>query len=600
MIRRLMCSGHVGRSRLAVGVFVAGLLAITAVDIGPGVIAPTASFAAEQAPADLGGSAAAQEARRQVAAARVPRIRWQRCDESFGLFKTDKVVRCARIRVPLDYDDPDGETTRLQLTRRPAAGRSVGSLFVNLGGPGGRAAAFVAFNGGRLLSPMVARRMDVIGVNPRGTGGSGRTTCLTRGAEPTRDPAFPVTAEDEAVWLAADDTLRRICDRDATALVDHASTADNARDMELVRRAIKEPRINFYGVSYGSYFGATYAALFPDRIRTMIVDGVLDPVAWATGTAASEDEPFSVRVGSGFGSYEALTSAWSECDRVGSERCPLAPNAQQKWDEVLEAARSRPIDAFDEPQTYKDIVSFTSAGLYSRRSYKPTARVIAALHSQLLARGTLESRTTTPEARRLEARARAATAKADGAYRLLMRAKRQRAAIGPYAASGPSRLAGARRLAPKKALVPKKADVLFDAVVCSDTVNPRDPAVWTDRAPKEDRATPWFGRLWSWSSSPCARGGIGSDDDAFRGPWDTRTSAPLLIVTSTHDPATPISGARAMATHFEGSSVLTFNGWNHGALGEGPCIQRAMGEYLVEEKLPANGSVCQPPKPLFP
>lgn len=551
----------------------------------PRPAAPSGRLTASDTPSDTASGAA----QRQVAAVKVPRIRWQRCDESFGLFEPGPRVQCARIRVPLDYDNPDGATTRLQLTRRRAVGRSVGTLFVNPGGPGAPAASFVADGGAKRISPMVDRRMDVLGIDPRGTGGSGRATCLTRGAETIRDAVFPVTAEDEKSWLSVDDTLRRICERDPSALVDHVSTADNARDLELVRRAIKEPRISFYGVSYGSYLGATYAALFPDRIRAMIVDAVLDPVAWSTGTSANSDQPFTVRLRSGTGSYEALTSAWTECDRVGPGHCPLAPNAAQKWEQVLDAALTRPVDAFDEPQSYQDIVDLTLTGLYGRGFYKPIARVIASLHAQLEAR-------TAPRtaAGPLRARARARSAEAADAYRLLKRHQRRLVDSGRYATP---RLSGRARPASRS---PKKADELFDAVICSDTANPRSPVAWPRLAPWTDRVSPWFGRLWAWSSSPCARGGVGSSADAFRGPWTTRTSSPLLIVGSVHDPATPISGARAMTTHFPGSSLLTFNGWGHGSLGQGVCMRRAMGGYLVERRLPANGSVCQPPKALFP
>jgi hypothetical protein len=110
---------------------------------------------------------------------------------------------------------------------------------------------------------------------------------------------------------------------------------------------------------------------------------------------------------------------------------------------------------------------------------------------------------------------------------------------------------------------------------------------------------PWFGRLWTWLSGPCATWPA-SKDDAFFGPWRTTTAAPLMIIGNFHDPATPISGARIANTLFEGSHLLSLNTWGHGALGESACVTTRMQRYLIHGVLPPSGAVCQPDKQLFP
>ncbi|MBA2444948.1 MAG: alpha/beta hydrolase, partial [Nocardioidaceae bacterium] len=139
----------------------------------------------------------------------------------------------------------------------------------------------------------------------------------------------------------------------------------------------------------------------------------------------------------------------------------------------------------------------------------------------------------------------------------------------------------------------------FQGVACSDTVNPNNPRRWIDAGAFADRKGPWFGRLWTWLSVDCARW-PGSDADAFRGPWKVQTDNPLLIVSTLHDPATPITGARSMHRQFVDSSLIVTKTWGHGSLGTSECIERRYSDYLVSGNLPPSGLVCLPDKSLFP
>lgn len=538
---------------------VAGLLAAapsTADDV-----APPAASAADRRTAD----------ERLVDRAPVPRLSWGRCrGVQFDGTPFRTKVRCASIRVPLDYDDPAGPTTRLRVSKLPASqpGRRVGSLFVNPGGPGGASAPFVGIVAEE-LGKRAHQRFDIVGVDPRGTGGSGGVKCRSSVAPLTA--GFPLGQQQVKAWIANDNALRRACAKRGTPLVKHASTADVARDMDLVRRALGDDQLTYYGISYGTYLGATYGALFPQRVRALVVDGVLDPIAWSTGNPTRRvTTPQTTRLRSGYGAYEALTAALTECDRVGAQRCPIAPNALGTWKRVVSAARTGRLVVEGERLSYQDLIGLALGALYDRSQIPFLMDLVAQLDAAL-------DVAATRDARRVVVRRSAA-------LRSVTKARDDLRERGLYTS-------------PRAR--PSKVDVLFPTVLCSDGRNPRPASRWEKASRVADRKSPWFGRLWTWSSSLCARQGLGSGADSFRGPWRTTTSYPLLVVGNTHDPATPISGARRLNTLFDDSVLVTWDGWGHGALGGGGCITGIMTGYLVDRTLPPDGTVCKQPRELF-
>ncbi len=542
----------------------------------------TALLAGPPAVGDPPGAASPRStsAGAQVARAPLPALRWAKCPDARFIPEDIRArARCATARVPLDYDRPNGATTKLALTKLTAArpARRIGSLFVNPGGPGGEAGGF-ALEAGRLLGRKVDARFDVIGIDPRGTGSSGRTTCRGRVRSPEQFFAFPAGRDQARQQVRADNSLRAACRSRATDLVAHASTADVARDMELIRRALREPQLSYYGISYGTYLGSTYAAMFPDRVRAMVVDGVLDPVAWSTGGDGRVTHPFSYRLGSGAGAYEALTAAWTECDRVGARRCALAPSSLAKWRAVLQAGREGRLSVGSEPLAYQDVVSIALGALYDGSGPRFLAGFVADLYAELAAPGVrTDGRVSVP---------------AGSDYRRLVQMREDLERRGPFAAPSPSRPRAAR---------PSTVDVLFAAVTCADGRNPTDPMAWERSARQADRAQPWFGRGWTWSSSLCARRGIGSGADSFRGPWaGTETSYPLLVVGNSHDPATPVRGALKVSELFDDSVFVLYDGWSHGALDGGACITATMGDYLADRTLPRDGKVCRQPGSIYP
>ena len=134
----------------------------------------------------------------------------------------------------------------------------------------------------------------------------------------------------------------------------------------------------------------------------------------------------------------------------------------------------------------------------------------------------------------------------------------------------------------------------FAGVACADSDNPVDERAWVAAGNRADRVSPWFGKPWTWASGVCASWPESTKEDRFTGPFATTTSAPVLVVGNTYDPATPLHGARAVNRLLDGSRLLVMDGWGHGAIGSGPCIEEAYGAYLVDGTLPPAGTVCQP------
>ena len=486
----------------------------------------------------------------------VPTITWGSCHDNLpGV--------CATAVAPLDYDQPRGRTILLDLRKIPAKqqNRKLGSLFVNPGGPGGSSTGFAPY-AALLLGSTVSQRYDVIGVDPRGVGKHSRMLCRNDSPQPPAAQPFPITeAQSRATWRQAE-FMRSACTKDPNQITLHMSTADTARDMDLIRQAVGDQKLNYYGISYGTQLGSTYASMFPTRVGRFVVDGVLDPVAWSTGGPGNlpAEKPFSNRLRSAKGAAEALISALQECNRVGARECELAPNADRKWAQLIERARAGKLTFGGERVSYQDLVGGVLGFLYDN-NYSGLDSLLQTIWEENLGSG--------------------ARSAAGGLARL--RAAAERVTTAPYTTPA--------------AKVTKVTDA-FIGVACADTRNPETRLDWWRAGQEQDKVYPWFGSLWTWASAPCAKYPIITKTDSYFGPYGGRTATPILVVGNRYDPATPIHGARKVASLFTGARLLTYNGWGHGALGTG-CATAAYNRYYATGALPAPGAVCQPDLPLW-
>ena len=261
------------RRRGRTGLFLAATMALAACS-GEEAATPSAGTSATEPTATVDPSidtSSTSDAATGTTSADIERpegtIEWTDC--------TEEILEgeCATISVPVDYDDPAGATVELALFRRPATGARLGVLLVNPGGPGGSGVDFA--NGWQDLFPP---EWDLIGFDPRGLQRSQPVDCIS---DAVTDESFQLPVWPDPSDL---DALLAEIARQTTAcleidLASHIGTVDVARDMDQIRIALGEEQINYGGFSYGARLGWTYASLFPDRVRAMVLDGPEDPTA---------------------------------------------------------------------------------------------------------------------------------------------------------------------------------------------------------------------------------------------------------------------------------------------------------------------------------
>ncbi|GAA3695186.1 alpha/beta hydrolase [Microlunatus aurantiacus] len=518
--------------------------------------------------ADAATSSTSKVEKRRSKAVKTPKLKWYTC---YGYAK------CATVKVPLDYDKPKGKKVELAVLKVPAKNqkRKIGSLFVNPGGPGGSGTE-IAYGSPYFLSPAVTDRFDVVGFDPRGVAFSQNVKCFSspRTGSPVSDKissvAFPYGAAQEKAFKKVYDKHAKGCSTTGKPLSGAMSTAEVARDMDLLRRAVGDKKLTYLGFSYGSYLGEVYANLYPDRVRALAVDGVLDPARWA-GTKKTQSTPIGARLGSAEGASKALNRALLLCDRVGEAYCSFAGgNPVANYEKIAQKLRKGPLTVVDEESgeqfvvTYADFVGTSLGILYSQYYTAEDLTWFASYVGQL----TGVTPATAP---------RQQTTQALITLTKKIKAEQQR-----------------RPLPGKRLGFPYDNSVdAFQTIACTDSRNSKNLADFGRLANAADKRAPYFGRLWLWNLAGCSSTKwTVKDEDAYRGPWTKRTSTPVLIVGNYWDPATNYAGALSTSKRLPNSRLLSSNSWGHTAYGTSECVTDAVDTYLLTKKVPAPGKVC--------
>ena len=474
------------------------------------------------------------------------KIAWSKCFSQLGPFE------CGTVQVPLDYDSPNGATISIALVRLPATdpAHRIGSLFLNPGGPGGSGVDYTVFAGPFLYTDEVRAKFDLVGFDPRGTNRSTALRCFGTDKQwgPYFTPfAFPSTPAEEEAWMNADLYLDSNCAQRGGRIADHMATADVARDLDVLREAVGDAKLTYAGVSYGTFLGQTYANMFPNNVRALIIDGVLDPIAWTTGTGDGSTVPFSTRLRSDAGAQATLDEFFRLCD-AGGANCAFGPDSAARFAALGAALKIHPL-----PITFPD-------GSTGEVNYSILIGDDAGCDVRLARPGSPLPRVS--------------------------RASRSRSALRPWV-SAPAVLASDERIHPQ-ARVPALHQ-LHRELPCGrlrGLDNPHSYGAWSTNGAAADAAFGYFGRLWTWASSICAAW-PNSDADRYMGPFTNATANPVLVIGNLFDPATRYQGAVIASNLLPNSRLLTVHGWGHTSLFLSSCADAVQTRYLVDLTLPA-------------
>ena len=187
-------------------------------------------------------------------------------------------LRCAQVKVPLDYTKPKGKTITIAMAKMPATGKKpMGTLFVNPGGPGA-SGIDMAGRANTYFSDGIREKYDIVGFDPRGVGESTAVQCyddddLGKFLDSSFDLSDPEQAKKEQVALKA---FAKACEEKSGELLPFVGTESAARDMDVMRQLVGDPKFNYVGFSYGTSLGGQYAELFPKNVGRMILDGAVD------------------------------------------------------------------------------------------------------------------------------------------------------------------------------------------------------------------------------------------------------------------------------------------------------------------------------------
>jgi pimeloyl-ACP methyl ester carboxylesterase len=463
-------------------------------------------------------------------------LAWADCGDGF---------QCATLTVPVDWSAP-GETLGLALVRHPAEspGDRLGTLVVNYGGPGESGIAGLRRSWSR-LPPTIRARFDVLSFDPRGSGASRPVDCVDDAVldQSAAIPAVPKTTADLDVLHQYNATFAAGCRARTGAYAGQVGTRNAARDLEAIRVALGEPTLDYVGYSYGAVLGATYAQMFPTTVGRMVLDG--PPDYWISA------RDYAYRQAKGF--KDALDAFLDWCTQTS---CSLAASGAPR--DVFQQLLAR-VDQAPLPATYT-VDGVTRQGQLNSGALE--SAVIAMLYDR--ARGWPYLSDALAEA-----------VQTNAAPTLLSIADQYvgRAPDGHW-------------------------DPLVEAnavITCVDRPTRKAPttaAELADVATFQAQLPPWGG---AWATTPCVGMPKPAKGDRL-GDVRVRGSAPILVIGTTGDPATPYPGAEVMVSRIAGSTLLTFDSTEHTAFGRGisTCVDDAVSTYLVAGTLPAPGARCAP------
>ena len=440
--------------------------------------------------------------------------------------------QCATIQVSRNPSHPGvGGTIGLALDRRPASGHAIGSLLVNPGGPGGSGVDFLP-QAVSLMPASLLARFNVVGFDPPGVARSAPIQCLDDAglAQYFHTDPVPSTPAGLAADIAEYRTFAGGCQQRSGAELPYVSTVDAARDMDYIRQAVGDAKLTYLGFSYGTFLGATYAELYPQKIRAMVLDGAIDP---------------SLGVIQGLDAQSAaidadLRAVFSSCS--SSPKCAWNPGGDLSaaYQQLAQRVRAHPLPVDGSNRTVgpAELLYGTAAALYSTSTW-----------------GFLESALASAEA-------------GNGTQMMeLFDAYTGRSTDGHYTNEFEANT----------------------AVNCLDAPAPSAAEIEA-AAPAAAAAAPVFGVADLYSELGCTVWPVPAS--GHPGAVHAAGSPPIVVVGTTGDPATPYSEAVSLARQLDNGVLLTRVGEGHTAYPYSICIRDHVDSYLIDLTVPPAGTRC--------
>jgi pimeloyl-ACP methyl ester carboxylesterase len=466
-------------------------------------------------------------------------IAWTTCTDirrpDGQIAKPDPSLQCGRLTVPLDYAKPDDLSLDIAVirTRATGPGPRIGSLIFNFGGPGASGVDTLA-QAAKVFGSL-NDRYDLVSFDPRGVERSSGVRCGTD-EDMNKYTALNTLPTDEAERAEIDAGTKSFveaCGRTAGKLLPYVGTVNAAQDLDRLRAALGDSRLNYFGISYGTQLGAIYATRFPKNVNRMVLDGTLDPSATLEERTLAQTTGFQ----------HAYDSFLKDCVKEAGQ-CEIGTDttiADKNVEKLLYDLKAKPVKVGDRTLTQGLASTAISAALYSPLTWPLLDRAVA---EGLKGDGRILLALADNYNGRLP----------DGGYTTLMSS--------------------------------------FPAISCADTAE-RPTKQELDRTEAESlKLSPLFGS--SGLGSICTLWPVPGSDEARK--VDAAGSAPILVIGNTGDPATPYEWAPKLAKELGTGVLLTYRGQGHASYLSGdPCVKKTVDNYLLDGKIPAKGTTCPAP-----
>lgn len=444
--------------------------------------------------------------------------------------------QCATLRVPLDYSHPGGAVIGIAVFRAASTRPQdrIGSLVVNPGGPGASGIDF-AREAASFFPAEVRQRFDIVGFDPRGVDRSDPIQCLSNHQLDvlTGSPAYPTDAAEQSQLVSLAKQLASSCQRRYGILLDHVSTLDVARDMDILRAALGESKLTYYGASYGTFLGTIYAEHFAKRIRAMVLDSALNPAL-----SAAEDD---LQQAESFEHLLDLFITWC----TGQADCPLGSTPQAamaRLQALIQQVDRKPLPGLgDRGVGTGPLITALAGAMYAPESGFPVLE--QALAQALAGDGSLLFEIADSYNGR----------NPNGQYSNLI--------------------------------------VSNIAINCVDRPYARAVQAYAAKATQAEQMAPVFGAAIAWGDLPCAF--WPARPELTPAPARDPGGPPVLIVDTENDPATPYQWGAALSHQLSQARLLTYDGEGHVAIGRDACVDEAIATYLTSLRLPPAAAVCQ-------